>query len=335
MRLEFMPSPERRAALRAQRARLEQSTEVLTVLRPEFATDVAAADAACSVESVHPDRFVLRTRVRTRLGVWRSFALKAYADDFGARVWAHARALAACRELAPGGVCLPIRYVAHERLLVFPWVDGRCLSDIEHDRAPELFRQAACLTASLHRLPLAPESPTTPEQLIAQVAARCERLRRRWPDAAPVMEPMVSALADAVSSLDPAEPAPVHGDLWAGQFVWTGERLVLLDLDAFGYTDAAYDVGHFLAQLERGGLADPARAARADRLGATFFDAYRVSMPAVSARNVAFYRALTLARKIHTVRRTDPAGWPRLAVALARRARAALEAMAPAAVSAR
>ena len=36
-----------------------------------------------------------------------------------------------------------------------------------------------------------------------------------------------------------------------------------------------------------------------------------------------------------TVRRTDPAGWPRLAVELARRARAALEDMAPAAVSAR
>ena len=57
-------------------------------------------------------------------------------------------------------------------------------------------------------------------------------------------------------------------------------------------------------------------------------------MPAVSARNVAFYRALTLARKIHTVCRTDPVGWPRLAVALARRARAALEEMATAAVSA-
>src|SRR5207237_4347878 len=149
------------------------------------------------------------------------------------------------------------------------------------------------------------------------------------------MQSSLSALTHAVVSLGAGAAAPVHGDLWAVQFVWTGERLVLLDLDAFGYADAAYDVGHFLAQLERGGLADPARAARADRLGATFFDAYRVSMPAVSARNVAFYRALTLARKIHTVRRTDPAGWPRLAVALARRARAALEAMAPAAVSAR
>jgi Ser/Thr protein kinase RdoA (MazF antagonist) len=149
------------------------------------------------------------------------------------------------------------------------------------------------------------------------------------------MEPLVSALTDAVSSLEPAQPAPVHGDLWAGQFLWTGERLVLLDLDAFGYTDAAYDVGHFLAQLEREGLADPARAARADRLRATFLDAYRSSMPTVSPRNVAFYHALTLTRKIHTVCRTDPAGWPRLAVALARRARAALAEMAPIAVSAR
>ncbi len=315
MRLEFTPSPERRASLRAQRARLEQPTEVLTVLRSELGTDVAVDGVACSVESVHPDRFVLRACVRTPLGEWRSYALKTYADDFGARVWAHARALAACREMAPGGVCLPIRYVAHERLLVFPWVNGRCLTDIEDDRAPELFRQAACLTARLHRLPLAPEPPTTPEQLIAQASARCEWLRRRC--------------------LEPAEPAPVHGDLWAGQFLWTGERLVLLDLDAFGYTDAAYDVGHLLAQLEREGLADPARAARADRLRATFLDAYRTSMPAVSARNVAFYRALTLTRKIHTVCRTDPAGWPRLAVALARRARAALEEMAPAAVSAR
>jgi hypothetical protein len=335
MRLEFTPSPERRASLRAQHARLQQPTDVLTVLRSALSTDVAAASVACSVESVHPDRFVLRARVHTRLGEWRSYALKAYADDFGARVWAHARALAACPEMPPGSVCLPIRYVAHERLLVFPWVDGRCLSDIVDDGATELFRGAACLTASLHRLPLAPEPPTTPEQLVAQVGARCERLRRRWPEAVPVMEPLVSALADAAGSLEPAAPAPVHGDLWAGQFLWTGECLVLLDLDAFGYTDAAYDVGHFLAQLERAGLVDPARAARAAQLGAAFLDAYRSSMPAVSVRNVAFYRALTLARKIHTVRRTDPAGWPRVAGALAARARAALEEMAPAAVSAR
>jgi streptomycin 6-kinase len=328
MRLEFTASREQRAALRAQRARLEQPAEVLAVLRPTLPADDTAAEVACSVQSVHPDRFVLRVRVRTRRGEWRCYALKAYGDDFGAGVWEHARALAACRDLAPGGVCLPIRYVAGERLLVFPWVDGRCLSDVADDAAPELFRSAARLTASLHRLALAPEPPTTPEQLVATVGARCERLRRRWPEAAPVMEPLVSALADAVSALDPADPVPVHGDLWAGQFLWSGERLVLLDLDAFGYTDPAYDVGHFLAQQEREALVDPGRAARADRLRSCFLDAYRTAMPTVSSRNVAFYRALTLARKIHTMRRIEPARWPGLVAQLAGRARAALEEMA-------
>lgn len=328
MRLEFKPGPEQRAALLAVRARLEQPTEVLAVLRPTLPADDTAADVAWSIQSVHPDRFVLRARVRTRGGQWRSYALKAYADDFGARVWAHARALAGCRGMAPGDVCLPIHYVAHERLLVFPWVDGRCLSDIVDDAAPELFQCAARLTASLHRSALVPEPPTTPEQLVALVGARYEWLRRRSPEAALVIGPLVSALAHAVSALDPAEPAPVHGDLWAGQFLWSGERLVLLDLDAFGYTDPAYDVGHFLAQQEREALVHPARAARAELLRSCFLDAYRTAMPTVSSRNVAFYRALTLARKIHTVRRIEPVRWPGLAAQLAGRARAALEEMA-------
>ncbi|HVH66870.1 MAG TPA: aminoglycoside phosphotransferase family protein [Gemmatimonadales bacterium] len=328
MRLEFKASREQRASLRAQRARLEQPTAALAVLGPTLPADDPAEAVACGVQSVHPDRFVLRARVRTRRGQWRSYALKAYADDFCAGVWAHAQALAACREMAPGDLCLPIRYVARERLLVFPWVDGRCLSDVVEDAAPELFRRAARLTASLHRLALAPEPATTPEQLVALVGARCERLRRRCPEGAPVMEPLVSALAHAASALDPAEPALVHGDLWAGHFLWSGEQLVLLDLDAFGYTDPAYDVGHFLAQAEREALVDPARAARADLLRSCFLDAYRTAMPTVSSRNIAFYRALTLTRKIPTLRRIEPARWPGLAAKLAGRARAALEEMA-------
>jgi aminoglycoside phosphotransferase (APT) family kinase protein len=263
-----------------------------------------------------------------------TYALKVYADDFADRVWAHALELAGCSGIAPDAVCLPIRYLPDERLLVFPWVEGPCLADIADDRCAALFRSAADLAASLHRLAIVPEPPTTPAQLVAHVAARCEHLRHRWPDAVPVMEPLVSALVDAASLLDPAEPALVHGDLWAGQLVWTGERLVMLDLDAFGYTDPAYDVGHFLAQLERGGLLDRGRAARATAWGACFLEAYRAAMPGISTRNVAFYRALTLARKIHTVRRTEPAAWPRLAAALARRARAALDEMASATVSA-
>jgi hypothetical protein len=93
----------------------------------------------------------------------------------------------------------------------------------------------------------------------------------------------------------------------------------------FGYTDPAYDVGHFLAQLERRCLVDPAvRAQEAKWLG-SFRDAYLAAMPNVSPRNVSFYRGLTLIRKIYTLCRRQPQEGPALAPHLAERARAALE----------
>ena len=48
-------------------------------------------------------------------------------------------------------------------------------------------------------------------------------------------------------------------------------------------------------------------------------------MPHVSPRNIAFYRGLTLIRKIYTICRREPAHWPRLVPQFADHARAALQ----------
>ena len=153
----------------------------------------------------------------------------------------------------------------------------------------------------------------------------CDSQRRLWPQAAPLVEPLLDALLEAVSTLDPAEPVPVHGDLGTRQFLWTGQRLLLLDLDMFGYTDPAYDVGHFLAQLERLVLVDPTVRAHAPEWLAAFGDAYLAEMPHVSPRNTWFYRALTLVRKIYTICRRERLEWPRLVPQLAEHAWAALQ----------
>jgi aminoglycoside phosphotransferase (APT) family kinase protein len=139
---------------------------------------------------------------------------------------------------------------------------------------------------------------------------------------------LLAALEAAVPSLDPVDPAFIHGDMAAGQFLWTGTRLVLLDLDMFGYSDPAYDVGHFLAQLERRCLLDATVSGCALQWLAAFGDAYLAEMPGVSPRNISFYRGLTLLRKIYTICRRQPVDGPRLAPRLAGRARAALEAVA-------
>src|SRR5436853_7788487 len=87
--------------------------------------------------------------------------------------------------------------------------------------------------------------------LVGETRARCDTLRPVWPATADLVKPLLAQLQAAVPHLDSADLAPIHGDMAAGQFLWTGDRLVLLDGDMFGYVDPAYDAGHFVAQLER------------------------------------------------------------------------------------
>jgi len=333
MRVRFKPTHGQRSALRAQLVRLANPDAALRILAPCLPVAYRSARGTCTLASAHADRFVLRVDVRSEAGKGdgegeggaRTYALKVYADDFGHAVWTHAQALAAHDRPADDGLVLPLLYVPAERMLVFPWVAGTFLSAIVDERKPGLLRRAARLAARLHRLPIAPEPPTSVDVLLADTRARCERLARSWPRRSVLVAPLLEGLEDAAARLDPADPALVHGDMAAGQFVWTGERLVLLDLDMFGYTDSAYDAGHFLAQLERRCLWDQSLPEHACRWLATFRDAYLTAMPEVSPRNVAFYHALTLVRKIYTVCRKQPPDDATLVPRLAERAGAALE----------
>ena len=325
MRFHFDPTPEQRAALEAQLARLQQPAAALELLDPILPDGLAPAAAVCTLQSVHSDRFVLQVRVRSRGGEERVYALKAYSDDFGERVWTHAVQLAERLPPRHHRPCLPIRYLPQERVLVFDWVEGRILSKIVDGRKPELLRHAAAVAADLHRVPIVPDRLTTPQMLVDETRARCDNLRPVWPGTADMVEPLLAHLQAAVPHLDSTDPAPIHGDMAAGQFLWTGDRLVLLDWDMFGYADPAYDAGHFVAQLERRCTLDRTLPPEAGRWPGCFRDAYLAAMPQVSRRNVSFYRALTLLRKTYTVCRRQPAEGPLQAVRLAACARAALE----------
>jgi aminoglycoside phosphotransferase (APT) family kinase protein len=208
---------------------------------------------------------------------------------------------------------------------VFPWVEGPFLSDISDDRRPDLQRRAARLAAHIHGLPVVPEEETTVQMMLDEVTERCERLRTNWPANYPLVEPFPELLRAAATHLDPAPPALVHGDLATGQFLWNGKQLVLLDQDMFGYTDAAYDVGHFLAQQERRCLLDPEVRGHAEEWLGVFEEAYYDAMPRVSRRNVSFYRGLTFTRKVYTLCRRDPALASVEGPILAERARRYLE----------
>jgi len=309
MRTRFKPTPEQRSGLRAQLTRVQHPTVARELLGPVLPDGFVPDEVHVQTERVHPDRFVVRAEARSGGSTTHTFALKGYADDFVERVWAYSRALAQVHRPNHRGLSLPIHYHASDRLLISDWIPGVFLSDVLDERKPELLREAALLTAEIHRLPLVPERLTTAEMIVEEVIARCGRLVGKWPETSSLVEPLMVELQQAATCLEPAEPAPVHGDLSPGQFVWTGERLVLFDLDSFGYTDPAYDVGHFLAQVERRSIVDFTVRPLTRAWLSHFEDAYLKQMPRVSRRNIAFYRGLILVAKMYTIRRREPTYW--------------------------
>jgi phosphotransferase family enzyme len=326
-RLRSRPTRDQRKALCATMASFQQPETALELVRPCLPYGCHPQAIACTVKSVHPDRFVLHVRVGVEGGEELALALKVYADDFGRTVWRLAQALAGRDGSVHDGVCVPTRYLPERRTLVFGWVEGPRLSEVVDERKLELLRRAARLVADLHRAPLVAVPPLTADMVVADTLDRCGRLRYRWPSMADSLESVLALVRKTANWLDLAVPRVVHGDLAAGQFLWTGSRLVLLDLDAAALADPAYDVGHFLGQLERRCVLDPSLPPHAREWLSCFRDAYRSAMPGISWRNVSFYQGLTLLRKMYTLCRRDTLGGPRLAVPLAERARAAFEAV--------
>src|SRR5207237_9397009 len=236
---------EQRAGLEAQFPRLQQPAAALDVLRSAMPADVRPTDAICTVQKVRLGRFVRRVQVCLNGVGERAYALKVYSDDTGRQVWAHSQALAEHYPSNDDGLCLASHYVPQERMLIFPWVDGVSLSKLDDNRKPELLRRAARLAATLHRLAIVPEQITTAEMLVAEARARYERLHDCWPETSRIIEPLMATLEGALTLLDPAEPAPVHGDLAAGQFLWHGDRVGRIARHMFGFLGACYDAGAF------------------------------------------------------------------------------------------
>jgi hypothetical protein len=160
---------------------------------------------------------------------------------------------------------------------------------------------------------------------MADAVDRGASLQHTWPEMRSELAALTEILVGAATELDPPADTVIHGDMAAGQFVWTGERLVLLDMDTIARSDPAYDVGHFLGQLERRCVLDQSLPWHSRHWLACFRHAYPAAAIGVSWRNVAFYHGATLIRKLYTLARREPDAGPRLAPLLAERARAALE----------
>jgi aminoglycoside phosphotransferase (APT) family kinase protein len=212
--------------------------------------------------------------------------------------------------------------VADLALILQEHVDGADLRDAAtaHDRGESL-SQAGRWLAALHACPPLPglkvmsvdrelgKAERWAEEIAPHVARATVGRLRRTRDALRMLSTDVHAYA----------PAMIHKDFYYAHVRWNGTRLSILDFDQLSIGDPAFDVGHFLAHLERHAHRTTGRFDALGGLGTDFLRCYLASSPVDVRSRLRFYRAYTFLKLAATEARRKHGAWQRATRALAER----------------
>ena len=285
-------------------------------LGPALATTLGDADPAWRS---HPERLrltVLRYRPGKRVTVRLTHPLagapliaKAYHDDTKASAVA---AEAPHRTPSGTGVLAfasTVGYAPGLGVVVQERVTGVALDSIISSRHPAAaaahrgVTRAARALAELHDLPLATPRQRPVERELVRFGERAERIATVHPQLGAAAAALADHLVDLHRTLPPARTGPVHGDCKPSQFLLSGNRVVLLDLDHLGIAEQATDVGTFLASLRQQAVrrrlaGRPAQEEAMDALAAAFMSAYIQSRGAQDQlTGIHWHVAVALERK--------------------------------------
>ena len=331
------PADEPGVTLRKRFEWLQDPSEALEILHYYVPSYPARVEAVCTPQKYHfdrrsnghDDRFIVRVDTVTTTGQREAFAFKGYADDRGQQIMHVFHAMATCPQCPPDTcpVSRPLAYLPQERVLISRWAHGQSVWALVKRGHSDVLARIPSVLAHLYQSQVIPEVATTPQTILDDVLRRCKTVCQHWPAVATTVRPLMATLQEALPLLDPMAPVLVHGDLKPENCLWNGQHVTLIDLDSFRYIDPAYDAGRFLGMLHRQCLPHPALMARVPEMFATFRAAFLTVAPAVSARNVSFYYALSFARRIYNdlVYQRVSADWPRVVASCAHYAMSALQ----------
>lgn len=180
---------------------------------------------------------------------------------------------------------------------VFEWLPGTVLTELTGSvlEREGWFQHVGHALAELHAGPQ--DAP-----LLAHIASGAE-----LPSAAQTIATICPELAKQAADLArrvahgmesaPAVPVRIlHGDFHPGQTLIQGERVGVLDFDRAGIGDPAYDLGAFIAHLERDQATGRMDRDALDRLSAAFIDGYAAVGVVPTRASVRLHTAAALLR---------------------------------------
>ena len=311
------PGPEGRERLLQRFERTLDTRQLAAALAADsVAIDLDPAALAVRPVALKKDRFIIAFRGQTRAGAPITLVAKGYADERAASIHANHVAL---WEGGLGDVDGPVRtsrpmaLVPSLGVALSEWLPGN--HPVPTD--PSTAAMAGAAAAQLHGCSARLHTPLALDAFLANVDRHVGLLSDRAPGLRRTCETAALSLRRAVPRISFENGSPLNGDLSLGSFLIDGTRTYLIDWDMSCRFDAAWDVGHFLAQLRRFGLE---RGEATDSARTAFLEGYRSGTKEGGGRDfggrTAFFEAAACLHKAYTVVRVGREDSHEVAVAL-------------------
>lgn len=220
-------------------------------------------------------------------------------------------------------------------VLAFEWMEGQLLSEALAGADLDLaaIERVGAALAEGHRRPVGKLAPLNREAEASTLLSVASGLAFLCPDLSEKVHGLARRLATYLMQQPPMH-TPVHGDFYAKQVLLAGERVVILDFDSAAAGDPAYDLGLFVAHLERGAIRHTVPQGKIHSVANALLEGYERESGQTFRERVTVYAAAGLLKLAPHQFRNRERNWPEGMEAIIDRAEAVLSSVvAPAYVA--
>ena len=197
-------------------------------------------------------------------------------------------------------------------ILIFEWVDGSPLdSDIQLPGGEKKLQDVGAALAELHSQSPSNLRSTLPEEEVERWMEIADSIGHTCPHLLAQAKNLAHQLAEQFAAFK-YKPCSLHGDFYSDQILSHENKITILDLDRSFSGDPAFDLGTFLAHMERKVIFEKISSTQRDQYRENLLAGYqKVSNNTDWLARVDFYTAASLLRITPENFRTWVSNWPR------------------------
>lgn len=195
------------------------------------------------------------------------------------------------------------------RALVFSWLEGQALPDVETALRDSALASAGRALAQFH----ASHQPGLSKRNRADEAQRLRSVADGVADFLPALHEPAVSLAGKVARWkrrQARERVPVHGDFNASQVIINGARAMLIDSDETHLGNALSDLACYRARAELEAILQPSEAPDPEQDSSRMVEAYLGVRPGLPLEDLQRDTAWHLLQLLHAPFRSRAVDWP-------------------------